>query len=114
MIDPSKPLVGDSKVVEVENAQELYQWLKAYSPGTLSLDHMEDAIVGVIPVAPDLYALAYDYGVVLDVLQRHLEMSYDDSVVYFEQQLLPLYENHRNPVFIKAFGGIDGPEDTNI
>ena len=90
MIDLPKPLVGDSKVVEVGDPQELYRWLKAYSPGTLILEHMEDAIVGVIPVSEDLYALAYDYRVVLAVLQRHLEMSYDDSVVYFEQQLLSL------------------------
>ena len=101
--------IDRGEAVDFGTAAELYAWLKAHSPGTLILEGMDSAILGILPVSPGLYALAYDYRVVLEVLQRDLQISYGDAVVYFQERLLPLYENHENPVFVEALPGVMVP-----
>jgi hypothetical protein len=88
--------------ISFESDQELYDWLRENSPGTIILQSMEEALVGVMPQTPGLYALCYEYEAVLEVLRRDLQIDYAESVVYFTKHLWPLYEKYKNPMYIRA------------
>ena len=95
----------DVSKVEFETVEELYSFLREHSPETIILENMEDALVGVLPVATNLCALVYLKSAVIDGLQRQLEISYDDAVTYFDTHLIKLWEQHKNPCFIERIKG---------
>lgn len=89
--------------MKFRSVSELYEYLRVHSPRTLILSGMDSAVAGVVDVGDGLLGIVYDYDIVLEIVSKTMEISYDDSVVYFERSLYPLFKQHKNPLFCSVF-----------
>ena len=87
-----------------ETHGEMLAWLQEHSPGTVILEGLDAAIVGVFGSRPGLACLVYDRGAIVKVLREDFKMSYADAVVHFSDELFPLWLANGNPCFIDSLG----------
>ena len=67
----------------------------------LFADGFDDAIVGVTHVTGRDMVVCYDYDECIEILGK--EMTYDESIEYFEYNVQGAHMGDRTPLFIRKF-----------
>ena len=74
--------------------------LNEYAEGSILLDGLESAIVGVVHEFGNGPRILYSKDKILEILQQRDGMSYTEAEEFFDYNIIGLYAGEQNPVFL--------------
>lgn len=70
--------------------------------GAVVLDGLNKAIIGIARTCGKDSVLAYDYNKIINILIERDKMNPDEAIDFFEDNIVGMHVNSRNPVFIDS------------
>ena len=74
--------------------------LHEYAEGSILLDGLETAIVGIVEEFGNGNRILYSKSKILDILQKRDGMTYEEAEEYYDYNIIGGYFGERNPVFL--------------
>ena len=74
--------------------------LDEYAEGSILLDGLETAIVGIVEEFGNGNRILYSKSKILDILQKRDGMTYEEAEEYYDYNIIGGYFGERNPVFL--------------
>jgi len=74
--------------------------LDEYAEGSILLDGLETAIVGIVEEFGNGNRILYSKAKILDILQKRDDMTYEEAEEFYDYNIIGGYFGERNPVFL--------------
>lgn len=74
--------------------------LDEYAEGSILLDGLETAIVGIVEEFGNGNRILYSKSKILDILQKRDGMTYEEAEEFYDYNIIGGYFGERNPVFL--------------
>jgi hypothetical protein len=74
--------------------------LDTYAEGSILLDGLEDAIIGIVEEFGNGNRILYSKSKILDILMERDGMTYSESEEYYDYNIIGGYFGEQNPVFL--------------
>ena len=74
--------------------------LNEYAVGAVLLDGLEESIIGIVEEFGSSPRILYSKLKILEILQKRDSMSYEESIEFYEFNILGLYASEQNAVFL--------------
>jgi hypothetical protein len=71
-----------------------------YCEGAVILSDLDDAIIGIVEEFGNSPRILYSRDKILQILQDRDGMTYEESMEFYDYNILGLYAGEQNPVFL--------------